>query len=271
MRNDIRQIMITTFQFWTRAKSFDILEIRQVIIAVLLISLARTITTSVFYLQKVNFRLSLLEFMLWTIYVISACIFIAFLLSRLVAGIEFKQALNAATCLYWVVPLVPFFSHWDDSWGLGFHATIPFFKWFPTFLVEHNYLPLGMVVAGPFLLWQTYRFIVHSEQSPKPRAIIITLLVFTSVYVVYYQWIWAAFIVVFSNNNITGYQAVMAQFFTYEFLCQVITFLLTPTVVRAFGGRHLALYTACSGVLLAFLFFVPKVGFLAAFLVPRHP
>src|SRR5688572_19199326 len=98
MLNDLRQIVITTFQFWTRANSFKILELRQALLAIVLIALTRTIMDRLFWTMQADFRLPVLAFMLWTIYIASLCISTGFLLSRFKTGIDFKQAFTAAIC-----------------------------------------------------------------------------------------------------------------------------------------------------------------------------
>lgn len=138
-------------------------------------------------------------------------------------------------------------------------------------MVEKNYLPLGMIIVSPFLIWQTFQFLVQAGQVSRLKAFLTTLLVFLLIYLYYYQWIWAISGIALFDKGLVGYTAIIAQFVAYSFLSQLITFLLTPALVRSFGGRYLALYTAGSGILLAFLLFLPRVGFMAVFLVPGHP
>jgi hypothetical protein len=273
MRNDLRQITRTTFQFWIRANSFKVFELRQALLAIVLIALTRTIMDRLFWSVRADFRLHIMAFMLWTFYIASLCISTGFLLSRLKAGIDFKQAFTAAICLYWVIPLVPLFSllPWEKNWGLGIYTTIPFFARIPTFAVEKNYLPLGMIIVTPFLIWKTFQFLIQAGRISRLKSFLGTLFIFLLIYICYYQWIWNISVMTLFNKGLLGYTAIAAQFVTYSFLCQLIAFMLTPTLVGAFEGRHMILYTAGSGILLALLLFIPKVGFMAVHLIPDHP
>lgn len=272
MFNNIRQITNSTFQFWRKAKSFDTLILPQAFLAIGLIALGRTIIDKLFWEQSLGFTIIFLELMIWSFYVTSACTAIAFMLSRLNPKIDFKQALTAAICSYWVILPVPLFSviPWEKNWGLGILATIPFFRWIPTFTVERNYLPLGMVIVIPFLLWQTFRFVVYAGQVSKFRAFLTTLLTYLVIYVVYYQWIWAVQTIIIFDKGLIWSQALATAYIAYSFLCQAITFFLTPTLARYFKG-NVWLYTAYSGILIAILLFLPQVGFLAVILTPAFP
>jgi len=266
MQNDLSLIIKTGFQFWTGTKSIKPFELRQALLAPVLIALVRTIIDRLFW--SVDLRVGVLAFFLWAFYIMSVCIFSAFFLFKLNAGIDLKQALTISTSMFWLIAIVPFFSvlPLEKKLGLSIYTTIPFFQWIPTFLIEKNYLPLGMVVVSPFLMWKFFETIMETKKLSIAQAITSTLLIFIMIYVIYYQWIWAVSLMALFGKGLSGYSAIMAQFIAYSFPCQVITFLLIPTVVRAFGGEVMKKYEVISVCLLILLFFIPEVGFMAVFL-----
>jgi hypothetical protein len=236
-------------------------------------ALIRIIFDKFTWIQKIDFLSLMTLFILW---VLHDHIFLRHhivLLSKLKTGVDLPHALTVATSLFCVIPLVPLLSPpvLEKSWGLGFSVTIPFFQRIPTFMIEKNYLPLGMIIVSPFLILQTIRFLMQVGQISKLRSILTTLLIFSIIYIYYYQWIWNAWLVAGFERGFAGRTAIVAESAVYSFLCQAITFLLTPTIARAFGNQHQKLYVVYSGVLLTTLLFLPKVGFMAVILAPGHP
>lgn len=272
MLNSLRRVLTRTFQFWTGTPAFDdLFELKEVLLGVVLIAFTRTVAD--FFLWTRNLLLFPSVFILWSFYIISLCLSTAFLLSRLIPRLTFRQALTLAVCVYWVIPLVPLFSlpPWEKAWGLGRFATVSFFQWIPTFMIERNYLPLGMLVVSPLILLKTTWVLVPTARVPWWQAFFITLLVLLVIYVYYYQWIWNVTVIATFEKGFTGWDMVLAGYIAYSFLSQVITFLLTPVLARAFGSFPLWGYMAVSGAILLGLLFIPHVGFLPMLLTPGRP
>lgn len=266
----IGRVITQTVRFWGGASLSNAFGIQEVLIGVAAIAVARATVDLLLWLKIPSYTVWLCTFLLWFFYILSVAISTAFLLTLFFPGSEFKLTLTMAVCLYWVVVPIPAFSllSWEEAWGLGMFATVPFFRWIPTFLVERNYLPLGMIVVIPVILLKASRFMAQATATKWGRAVLCTLVAFIPIYVYYYQWSQRAMTTAFFDKAFGRWEALLASYVTYAFLSQVITFLLAPRVARSYNGSMRWAYILGAGVPLLILFAAPRVGFFALFLAP---
>jgi hypothetical protein len=274
--NDIRGVTASTFQFWRGETSFPTLSLRGVLLSVVLLSMIRAFMDVIFWLSSSPFPLWMwffLNFIMWIFYILSLYLSTGFLLSAVTPGLSFKQALTMAVHVYWVIPLVPLFSILpiERTLGLGTFITIPFFRYIPTFVVEKNYLPLGMLVVIPFVLLMTTRFLVQIARVSTTRAVITSLLVYLLVYAYYYQWAWVPDLMAVFEKGFVGLDAHKALIVVNSFSCHLVTFLLMPKVASSYREIPRWAYLTISGVILVGLFFMPRLGVFWVFLAPGHP
>ncbi len=272
LRIAIGNILTQDLRFWRGETSLTVFSLMEALIGVVLIAMAVSTTDMIFWLKIFSVTVWVGACILWFFYILSLCLSTAFLLSRLIPGGDFKQALTMAVCVYWVIPFVPIFSHlpWEKQWGLGIFATVSFFRWIPTFLVDNNYLPLGMLVVIPFILWMAGRFMARTTGTAWIRVLIMTLVAYGVIYVYYYQWSQRALVAAFFHIGFTRWESMQATFVTYSFLSQIITFLLAPVIAREY--KHpLWVHLVWTGVPLAILLFIPRFGFFPLFLAAGLP
>lgn len=273
---DIRRVMTQNLQFWRGKTSLESLELRQVLLGVALIALARVVADMIFWF-KPPYQPDIVRFtthyLLWSLYVTSLCFATAFLFSRLVPRATFKKVLTMVVALYWVIPFVSAFSllPLERSLRLGQFGTVPFFEWIPTFNVTRNYLPLGMVIVSPLVFFMTVRFLVREARVSTMRALLTSLLAFLLIYVYYYNFAWQPYVIAYFDKGLIEIEAYLAANISYYFMSQVITFLLTPFIVRAYDLHPQWVYVAASGALLALMLLVPRVGVVSVFVVQGNP
>jgi hypothetical protein len=272
LRSAIGNILTEGYRFWRGETSLGVFSLMETLVGVILISMAVSTTDMVFWLKVFSLTVWVGSCFLWFFYILSLCLSTAFLLSRLIPKGDFKQALTMAICVYWVIPLVPIFSllPWEKDWGLGIFATIPVFRMIPTFLVDNNYLPLGMLAVIPVILGMTGRFMAKTTGVTWWRALAMTLAAYALIYIYYYQWSQRALVAAFFHIGFTRWEAMQATFVTYSFLSQVITFLLAPVAAREYK-RPLWVYLTWTGVPLVILLFIPRFGFFPLFLAAGQP
>jgi hypothetical protein len=265
MYNDIRHVLKTTFQFWRGQIFFTPLTLQQVLLSGLFLSVIRALIEVIFWLRTSQFSLLawlVLNTIMWMFYIISLYLSTAYLLFAVTPGTTFKQTLTMAVHVYWVIPLVPLFSllPLEKQWGLGNFITIPFFQYIPTFVVEKNYLPLGMLAVIPFIIFMTVRFLVKTTQVSIVRSSVTTLLVYLLIYAYYYQWAWAPDLIAGFEKGFRGLGGHTALIAVNSFSCQLITLLLMPMLAKEYPQYSKWLYLAVSGFILLVLFFLPVYG-----------
>lgn len=270
---ETRKYFTQIFRFWSGETSLSVFGIKEILIGIVLISFATATSDMIFWLKISSFTVWFVTFFLWFFYLLSLCVSTAFLLSKLIPQGDFRQALGMAVCVYCVIPFVPFFSllPWEKAWGLGNFATIPAFRLIPTFLVENNYLPLGMLVVIPFILLMTSRFMVQTTGVAWPRVFIMTLVAYGVIYVYYYQWSQRALVTALFHKGFFQWRGMLAAYVTYCFLSQLITFLLSPVIARAYKEYPLWVHMLWSGIPLAVFLLIPRFGFLPLFLINGRP
>jgi hypothetical protein len=109
-----------------------------------------------------------------------------FLLGRVFSRPVDIAAVLRESALIWIIyPMVPLVSMITRSPSL---QTIEWFRFVPTFMVENNFLPTGMLVAIPILIvfytWQMQR---HSA-ADLPRALVAVVAALLLFYVALYQY-----------------------------------------------------------------------------------
>lgn len=269
----IRRIFTQGLRFWSGETSLSVFGPKEILIGVVLISLATATADMVFWLKISSYTVWLVTFLLWFIYLLSLCVSTAFLLSRFVPRGDFRQALTMTVCVYWAIPFVPSFSllPWEKAWGLGNFATIPVFRLLPTFLVENNYLPLGMLVVIPFILLMASRFMAQTTGVAWPQVFIMTLVAYGVIYVYYYQWSQQALVTALFHKGFFQWRGMLAAYVTYCFLSQLITFLLSPVIARSYKEYPLWVYVLWSGIPLVIFLLIPRYGFFSLFLMNGRP
>jgi hypothetical protein len=274
----IEKILTQGFRFWRGETSLNVFNPVEILIGVAMISMAVSTADMVFWLKIPSITAWFGTCILWFFYILSLSLSTAFLLSRFISNGDFKQALTMAICVYWVVPLVPLFSlsPLEKAWGLGIFATIPAFRMIPTFSVENNYLPLGMLVAIPFILLMTSRFMAKTTGVTWSRVFVTTLAAFGLIYAYYYQWTWQVWtwqlnsVAVF-QIGFTPWENMLATFIAYSFLSHIITFSLSPMIARSYQEHPLWIYLVWSGVPLVVFLLIPRVGVFSLFLNAGPP
>lgn len=264
------QVVSSAGEFWRGRFSGRPFNLLEVAIGLALVSFARALTDVVFWFKEVSPALLTVTFILWTIYLTALYVATAFLITAVTRQVNFKQALTAAINVYWVIPLIPVFSllPWEGAWGLGVVATVPLFRWIPTFTVYRNYLPLGMVVVVPFIVAQTARFFKSVLSISWPRAWWLTLLVYTPVYVYFYQWAKEVMMIATFDRGYAGVDKLWAAYSANAYTSEAITLLLSPIFARAYTQLPRWVYIAYSASLLLAVVFLPRWGLVAAFLMP---
>jgi hypothetical protein len=90
---------------------------------------------------------------------------------------------------YWLLlfPAVPFVTILTQS---NYNNDVVWFKHIPTFFVQNNFLPTGMIFVIPLMLLFTLRHIERFFESTFLQRFLATALIFTITYLVYYQWLY---------------------------------------------------------------------------------
>ena len=88
---------------------------------------------------------------------------------------------------YWVLifPLVPIIT---IITGSSYRLRIEAFQYIPTFMVDKNFLPLGMVFVIPLILFFLTRHLMRLTDLNFVKAFAIVSIANTISYVLYYQW-----------------------------------------------------------------------------------
>jgi hypothetical protein len=268
----IGKILSESSRFWRGETSLAVFSLMETLLGVVMISMAVSTSDLIFWLKVFSVTVWFGACILWFFYILSLCLSTAFLLSRLIPKGDFKQALTMAVCVYWVIPLVPVFSlsPLEKAWGLGIFATVPAFRLIPTFLVENNYLPLGMLVVIPVILLMTSRFMARTTGVTWGRTFAMALIAYALIYIYYYQWSQRALVAAFFYIGFTKWESMQATFVTYSFLSQIITFLLTSVVAREYK-YPLWSCLLWTGIPLVVLLFMPRFGFFSLFLTAGLP
>jgi hypothetical protein len=88
---------------------------------------------------------------------------------------------------YWILifPMVPIVT---IITGSKYRLHIEFFKYIPSFLIENNFLPIGMIFVIPLMLFFLIRHLSAHAGVSYLKAFIVVAIANTISYVVYYQW-----------------------------------------------------------------------------------
>lgn len=262
------RILSQVLRFWRGETSLGILGLKEFLLGVAMISLVRAALDMAIYMRMFSITVLIAVFLLWFFYILSLCLSTGFLLSWLVPKSDFKQVLTMSVSLYWLIPLVPLFSltRWEKAWGLGIFASTPYFSWIPTFMVERTYLPLGMLVVIPVIVVMASRFMVQSTGARWMRTFLVTLMAYGVIYIYYYQWSQRALVTALFDKGLLPWDALLASYIAYSFLTQLITFLLSPVIAKAYKEYPLWVYLVWTGVPLVAFFLIPHIGFFSLFL-----
>ena len=262
------RILSQVLRFWRGETSLEILGLKEFLLGVAMISLVRAALDMAIYMRMFSVTVLIAVFLLWFFYILSLCLSTGFLLSWLVPKSDFKQILTMSVSLYWLIPLVPLFSltRWEKAWGLGIFASTPYFSWIPTFMVQRTYLPLGMLVVIPVIVFMASRFMVQSTGDKWLRTFLVTLMAYGVIYVYYYQWSQRALVTALFDKGLLPWDALLASYIAYSFFTQLITFLLSPVIAKAYKEYPLWIYLVWTGVPLLVFFLTPHVGFFSLFL-----
>lgn len=262
------RIFSQVHRFWRGETSLEILGLKEFLLGVAMISLVRAALDMAIYMRMFSVTVLIAVFLLWFFYILSLCLSTGFLLSWLVPKSDFKQILTMSVSLYWLIPLVPLFSltRWEKAWGLGIFASTPYFSWIPTFMIQRTYLPLGMLVVIPVIVVMANRFLVQSTGAKWMRTFLVTLMAYGVIYVYYYQWSQRALVTALFDKGLSPWDALLASYIAYSFLTQLITFLLSPVIAKAYKEYPLWVYLVWTGVPLVVFFLIPHIGFFSLFL-----
>lgn len=271
--NTIYKSLAKAARFWRGETSLQPPGLDEVLFGVAIIAVVRGVIDMAIYIRTASAAALLAVCLLWFFYILSLTLSTAFLFSRFIPGAGLKHMLTMSIPVYWLIPLVPLFSltHWEKNWGLGIFASTPYFQWIPTFMTERTYLPLGMLVVTPFILFMAYRFIVKTTGGAESKALAATIVVYAIIYVYYYQWSQRALVVALFDKGLPAWEALLASYLAYSFFSQVITFILSPILAREYKQYPLWAYLIGAGVPLALFFLAPRVGVFAVFLAPGRP
>lgn len=93
---------------------------------------------------------------------------------------------------YWafIFPLVPIVTIISHS---KYQLHIEAFKYIPTFMVDKNFLPLGMLFVIPLIQFYLIRHLMRHSGLNMLKAFLVVSIANTISYVVYYQWILQAY------------------------------------------------------------------------------
>ena len=277
LRMAFGKILTQGFRFWRGETKLDVFSPMEALVGIVIIAVLRSITDMLVYIKVPSITVQVVTSILWFYYFLALCLTTAFLLSRLIPKGDFKQALTMSICVYWVIPFVPLFSllPWEWDLGLGQWATVPAFGLIPTFSVDHNYLPLGMLVVIPFILGMASRFMAKTTGVPWGRAFAMTLVAYTLIYVYFYQWGWQAFFAAMYRPGYSPWETMLAAYMTYSFVAHVITLLLVPVIYREYHeyrGYRLGIYLVLVVASFLVLLLIPRFGFFSLFLAAgRQP
>ncbi|MCW5906463.1 MAG: hypothetical protein KIS94_01270 [Chitinophagales bacterium] len=119
-----------------------------------------------------------------------------------------KVAYYLSCVKYWIFifPFVPVITLITNS---TYKLRIEVFKYIPTFLVENNFLPTGMIFVVPIMLLFLTRHLVRFSGLNWVKAFFIIAIANTISYVLYYQWLLGIFYYVKSNYS---YPTAMATY-----------------------------------------------------------
>ncbi len=276
LRNAFGNILTQGFRFWRGETSLTVFSPMEILIGIVMISILRSITDMLVYIRVPSMTVQIVTSILWFYYFLALCLTTAFLLSRLIPKGDFKQALTMAICVYWVIPFVPLFSllPWERAWHLGPWTTVPVFGLIPTFSVDHNYLPLGMLVVIPFILWMAGRFMIKTTGASWARVVAMTLVAYALIYIYFYQWGWQAFFAAMYRPGYSPWETMLASYMTYSFVAHVITLLLSSVIVREYHeykGYRLWVYLGLVAASFLVFLFIPRFGFYSLFLAAGQP
>jgi hypothetical protein len=269
-------ILTQGFRFWRGETTLNVFGPMETMIGIIIISVLVSIVDMFVFIKVPSITVLVVTCILWIYYFLALCLATAFLLSRLIPKGDFKQALTMAICVYWVIPFVPLFSllPWEWDWGLGPWATVPAFGLIPTFSIDHNYLPLGMLVVIPFIVGMASRFMARTTGVPWGRVFAMTLVGYALIYIYFYQWGWQALFAAMYRPGYSPWETLLAAFTTYSFVAHVITLLLLPVIYREYheyGWYRLGIYLLFVVASFLVLLLIPRFGFFPLFLAAGQP
>jgi hypothetical protein len=151
-----------------------------------------------------------------------------FLLGKMYSRKADLGAVLQGSVLIWAVyPAVTLISMLGNSPP---NRSIEWFRYIPTFLVERNFLPLGMIIVVPVLISAYVILIKRHSQAGWFQTLIAVLVSLLIVYLLYYQYTFRWFFI-FSD--------LYGPFFSYGYytLCFLVAvFLLEKQFRLAFGS-----------------------------------
>jgi hypothetical protein len=127
---------------------------------------------------------------IYTLYLIIPALAIFFLEKIYSQKADNSEILQKSVLIWVVYPFVTIISLITNSPPT---QTIPLFKHIPTFMVDRNFLPLGMIAVIPVLIvFYTWILSRHSKIN-MAQALISVLMSLVVIYLTYYQYTLAAF------------------------------------------------------------------------------
>jgi len=200
-------------------------------------ALARTILDFFWIPIYVRFIYKLASLFNTTVYLFTLYLFVpamaGYVLKRVFSRQVNDNAILQGSVLIWIVyPMVTVISLIAKSPPT---QTIEWFRYIPTFMVEHNFLPAGMVAVIPILLVFYTRLMVRHSNASWLQAFSSVLLSLWVIYLLYYQWTLSLF-----------YYVIRHYGFVFGFGYATLTYLipLFPLAGRfheAFGDHRVML------------------------------
>lgn len=143
-----------------------------------------------------------------------------------------KVAYYLSCVKYWIFifPFVPVITLMTNS---TYKLRIEAFKYIPTFLVENNFLPTGMIFVIPIMILFLTKHLMHFSGLNLLKAFTVMAIANTISYVLYYQWLLGIFYYVKSHYS---YTTAMA---TYSVIgCSFMLFIFYDLVKRQIIERR---------------------------------
>lgn len=165
---------------------------------------------------------------MFTLYLVIPAV-AGFVLGKVFARRVDDAAMLRESVLVWIVyPLVTVISLLMKSPPV---RSVPWFRYIPTFMVETNFLPAGMIVVIPILIAFYTRLLMRHSGADWLRALASVLVSLLTIYLAYYQYTLKLFIYVYKT-----YGLVFG--FGYATLTYLIPLFPLAGRFHAVFGRH---------------------------------
>jgi|GEM_PF-5619807 len=169
--------------------------------------------------------------------------------------------------IWWLVVFVSL-TNWILKWNLNL-VKIEYFEKIPSFMINGNYLPIGMILVIPFLIIFSVEFVHRNYKLPYYKSFFPSFTGLLIIYLLFYQWLWQLFYLFFLITSSAG------NGFKISWLTGIMPYLLVgllyltifiPSAYKTLGKYKISYYYTFIIANVLFMIFCPKIGILYFFM-----